>query len=244
MALISEGNVVVTGASRGIGRAVVESLLGRGARVAVVARTREALAEIATGAPDRVLVCAADVADRAQRQKLVARLSTELGRIDGLVQCAGVLVRAKVGEIREEDVASTMATNFTGPLMLSQAVAGIMRSQGGGGSIVHVASTQGLVPAAGATVYAASKAALISATRSLALELAGDAIRVNAVAPGLIDTDMLRNRSKDQLAKLQPFGRLGRPEEVAEAIVGLLDAEWTTGAVHVVDGGLTAGMMD
>ena len=238
----SEGRVVVTGASRGIGRAVVDALLARGATVAVVARTREGLAEIATQNDEgRVLVCAADVADAEQRQRLVTRLASEVGRVDGLVQCAGIAPRAKVGEIREADVAATLAVNFTAPLLLAQSIAGLMRAQGGGGSIVNVASTLGLVPTAGATVYSASKAALISATRTLALELAADGIRVNAVAPGLVDTDMLRGRDRDALARLAPLGRLGRPAEVAEAIVSLLDAAWTTGTVHVIDGGLLAG---
>ena len=241
----SEGRVVVTGASRGIGRAVAEALLARGATVAVAARSREELAELAAQHDEgRVLVCAADVADAEQRQRLVARIASELGRVDGLVQCAGIAPRAKVGEIREADVAHTMVVNFTAPLLLAQSVAGLMRAQGSGGSIVHVASTLGLVPAAGATVYAASKAALISATRTLALELAPDQIRVNAVAPGLVDTDMLRGRDKDALAAMHPLGRLGRPAEIAEAILGLLDAEWTTGTVHVIDGGLLAGSRD
>lgn len=241
----SEGRVVVTGASRGIGRAVVEALLARGATVAVVARTREALADIAAQAGEgRVVVCAADVADAEHRQRLVARLASELGRVDALVQCAGIAPRAPVGEIRESDVASTLAVNFTAPLLLAQSIAGLMRAQGGGGSIVNVASTLGLVPAAGAAVYAASKAALISATRTLALELAADGIRVNAIAPGLVDTEMLRGRDRDALGRLHPLGRVGRPSEIAEAVVHLLDAQWTTGTVHVVDGGLLAGARD
>ncbi len=241
MAVTAPGNVVVTGASRGIGRAVAEALLARGATVAVVARSRDALAALAERAPDRVRVCAADLADPVARRRLPSRLATELGRIDGLVQCAGIARHAPAGEIREEDLEATLATNFTAPLLLAQAIAGLMRAQGGGGSIVQVASTLGLAPAAGTAAYAASKAALIAATRALALDLAPHRIRVNAVAPGLVRTDMLRGRPLDELAELHPLGRLGEPEEIADAVLHLLDAPWTTGTVLVVDGGLTAG---
>ena len=241
MALISGGRVMVTGASRGIGRAVAEALLGRGARVAAVARDREALASLARAAPDRVQVMVADLADTTARDRLVPQAAGALGGLDGLVQCAGVVRHASVGGITEADLEAMMAVNLRAPLFLAQQVAQLMRSQGGGGSIVNVASTLALAPAAGTAGYSASKAALVAVTRALALELAPSGIRVNAVAPGMVDTDMLAGRPKERLAEMHPLGRLGTPADVAAAVLHLLDAEWTTGTIHVIDGGLTAG---
>ncbi len=126
----------------------------------------------------------------------------------------------------------------------------------GGGAIVHVASTLGVRSAPGTTAYAATKAALLSVTRTLALELAADKVRVNAVLPGVVDTDMVRvprvevapeeapaliEKQLAELRELHPIGRLGEPEDVAAAVCYLLDASWVTGAALEVDGGLLAG---
>jgi NAD(P)-dependent dehydrogenase (short-subunit alcohol dehydrogenase family) len=148
--------------------------------------------------------------------------------------------------------------NFVAGFALSQAVARALLAAGDGGTIVHVASTLGLRPVSGSAAYAAAKAALIAATRAFALELSPHGVRVNAVAPGIIDTDMVRvvrdadrdrltpeqtaerlEQQLSNLASLTPLGRLGTAAEVAEAVEYLLTAEFVTGSVLVVDGGST-----
>ena len=256
----SEGRVLVTGASRGIGRAVAEALLARGATVAASGRDTVALAALQASAPDRVFPLPADLSDPAAVDGLVDRAVEAAGPLDALVQCAGMVRYADVGGIARGDFEAQLALNLVAPVLLAQAFARHVREAGGVASIVHVASTLALRPAPSTLAYAASKAGLISATRTLAAELAPHGIRVNAVAPGVVDTDMIRvprlrpgepeptgdarerrvAAELETLRSLHPLGRLGTPEEVAEAVLALLDAPWTTGAVHVVDGGLLA----
>ncbi len=257
---VSQGRVLVTGASRGIGHAVVESLLSSAAKVVAVGRDEDSLVALANLDPSRVTVVVGDLTDAAQRGQLVVQASDAMGGIDGLVNCAGVVRYADVGAISEASVDDQFSINFVAPLILSQAAAHCMRLQGTGGAIVNVASTLGLRPTRGTAVYAATKAALISITRSFALELAADQIRVSAVAPGVVDTEMVRTprlqpgeiapvglereaRISDQLETLRsmhPIGRLGAAEDVASAITFLLDSPWVTGTVLNVDGGLLA----
>jgi NAD(P)-dependent dehydrogenase (short-subunit alcohol dehydrogenase family) len=259
MAKVSEGRVLVTGASRGIGRAVVTRLLERGAMVAVVGRSEEALVRLARRDPARVTVLVGDVTEPSQREHMITRAAAELGGLDGLVCAAGVALHQRVGHIDAATVAAQLAVNFVAPLLLSQDAARVMRAQGTGGAIVHVSSTLAVHPAPGTAVYGATKAALNALTRSLAGELAEDGVRVNAVVPGVVDTDMVREprlapgeapptgaarerrvaAQLEALRQLHPLGRLGKPSDIADAVVYLLDAEWTTGSLMRVDGGLT-----
>ncbi|MBC7173021.1 MAG: SDR family oxidoreductase [Polyangiaceae bacterium] len=259
MPRISAGKVLVTGASRGIGRAVVELLLDRGASVAAVGREEDALVKLARRDPSRVTVIIGDVSDPSQRDRIVENAASALGGLDGLVCSAGIARHQALGLIDQATVERQLAVNFVAPLMLSQDAARTMRLERKGGAIVHVSSTLALRPAPGTVVYGATKAALNALTRGLAAELAPDRIRVNAVLPGIVDTDMARaprlapgeampvgealdERVDAQLEgfrSLHPLGRLGHASEVAEAVVHLLDAEWTTGTLMVVDGGLT-----
>ncbi|MFW6051520.1 MAG: SDR family NAD(P)-dependent oxidoreductase [Myxococcota bacterium] len=253
----SSGRVLVTGASRGIGRAVVAALVARRARVVAVARDHKALDSVAAIDPSRVRPLAVDLTDPQGRDGVMERAVELMGGLDGLVNCAGVARHAPVGSIAEEDVRVQVETNLTAPLMLSQAAALRMRRQRTGGAIVNVASNLALRPAPGAAAYAATKAGLVAVTKGLAAELAEDGIRVNAVAPGVVDTDMARTprvlpgehpragaarkaqvaRQLAELTRLHPLGRLGRPEDVAQAVLYLLDSTWTTGTVLVIDGG-------
>lgn len=217
--------VLVTGASRGIGRAIAERLLRDGAIVAAVGRDAATL----PGLPIE-----ADLGRAGEGERIVERALELLGGIDDVVSCAGVARHADVGAVSREALAEQLAVNFVEPFFLLQAAAARMT----GGAIVTVASTLGMQPAPGTAAYAASKAALLSMTRSLAQELAARGIRVNAVAPGVVETDMVAPERRDELRRLHPIGRLGTPEDVAEAVIYLLGATWVTGTILTVDGGL------
>jgi 3-oxoacyl-[acyl-carrier protein] reductase len=249
--------VLVTGASRGIGRAVARQLHARGARLALSARTLASLSDVLAETSGSVGL-PAELGDAAEVDALVPRAIEAIGGLDGFVHCAGIVRYRPALEVTRAELEAQLAVNFTSAFRLSQQVASELVAAGSGGSIVHVASTLATNPAAGTAAYAASKAALIAWTRSLALELAPDAIRVNAVAPGIIDTDMVHvlrsaeaepmpeaeraTRISEQLATLaalHPLGRLGSAEEVAQAVCYLLEATFVTGTVLVVDGGLT-----
>jgi NAD(P)-dependent dehydrogenase (short-subunit alcohol dehydrogenase family) len=248
--------VLVTGASRGIGRAVARALMDRGARVALVARDATALDAARGGASGHVTI-SADLSDLGAVESVADRAAERLGGLDALVNNAGVVEYTGVGAIDRASLERQLTVNFTAPFLLAQRAAEHIR-RAGGGAIVNVASTLALAPAPRTAAYAASKAALVSMTRSFALELAAQRIRVNAVAAGVIDTDMVhvpRTRSGEavptgaarearvasELEALRgavPAGRLGAPEDVAHAVLYLLTADYVTGAVLTVDGGL------
>jgi NAD(P)-dependent dehydrogenase (short-subunit alcohol dehydrogenase family) len=227
--------VLVTGASRGIGRAVAERLLNEGRTVVLVARARDRLSEVAKSAPSRAHVF---VADLATETNVVAAACGACGGLDALVHAAGIARHAALDAIADADFVDSVALHMRAPLYMMQELAAHLRTERRGGSIVNVASTLAMRPAPGTLVYSATKAALVAMTRAAALELAPFGIRVNAVAPGIVDTDMIRGRDRAELAQLHPLGRIGTAAEVADAIVYLLDAEWVTGSVLTIDGGL------
>jgi NAD(P)-dependent dehydrogenase (short-subunit alcohol dehydrogenase family) len=187
----------------------------------------------------------------------VARRAIDaFGGVDGLVNCAGIARYEPVGAIGLDSIEVQLRVNLVAPLLLSQAVAEHLGSRGG--AIVNVSSTLSEHVAQSTVVYAATKAALNTLTKGLALELAPAGVRVNAVLPGAVETDMLRTprlrpgeslsteeldeRVESQLAALaalHPLGRLGTPEEVAEVIIGVLDQPWQTGSLITIDGGLS-----
>lgn len=244
--------VLVTGASRGIGRAIAEQLLEQGSRVIASARDPHALANFAALYPDRVLPFACDLADPVQASALGAQVLERFGVIDQLVCCAGIMRHAPLGHVREEVLRETLQVNFIAPYLLAQTV-GIAMRERGQGSIVFVSSTLGEAPAPTTSAYAATKAALNQITRVFANELAPQ-VRVNAVAPGIVDTDMLRtvrNKTGDaardaltlereiaEFTALHPLRRLGTPADVAQAVCFVLDASWITGSILTIDGGL------
>jgi len=253
---ISRGTVIVTGATRGIGRATAQAVLERGGKVVAIARDMEALGALEASAPDRIRVVAADLADAARIPEVARRAIDAFGEVDGLVNCAGIARYEPVGAIGLDSIEIQLRVNLVAPLLLSQAVAEHLGSRGG--AIVNVSSTLSEHVAQSTVVYAATKAALNTLTKGLALELAPAGVRVNAVLPGAVETDMLRTprlrpgesltaeeldeRVESQLAALtalHPLGRLGTPEEVAEVIVGVLDQPWQTGSLITIDGGLS-----
>jgi len=249
--------VLVTGASRGIGRAVARRLHADGHALALSARRAEHLEPVLSELVGSEAL-AADLERSEEAAGLVERAVAALGGLDALVHCAGVVRYASALETSAAELQLQLQVNTVAPFLLSQGAARHMITAGSGGCIVHVASTLGIRPAADTSAYAASKAALISLTRAFALELGPSNIRVNAIAPGLIDTDMIRVvRAPDrasldpeqtqariaaqltELAQLHPLNHLGDPEDVAEAVAYLLTADFISGSVLVLDGGLS-----
>ncbi|OLZ59692.1 SDR family NAD(P)-dependent oxidoreductase [Amycolatopsis keratiniphila] len=232
---------LVTGGTRGIGLATARALAEAGATVVLTGRD-EAKAKEAAAAAGAASGLALDVTDAKAVSTLVRGVAKEHGKLDIVVANAGIMEDALLGMIREELVDTTLSTNVAGTLHTVQAAArAMMRKKTG--VIVVLASIVGEHGSAGQTVYAASKAAVANIARSAAKELGRSGIRVNAVAPGVIDTDLTSGLTEDAKAEnigKTPLGRLGTPEDVANAIRFLVsdDASFITGQVLGIDGGL------
>lgn len=236
--------IIVAGGGQGIGRATVARFLEEGARVAVIDRDAKALQALDPNLPRAI----ADIADSAAVTQAIDRQATELGGLDGLVNCVGLDLLAPLEKTTDEDWDRLIAVNLTGAMRLCRVALPHLRKSGQGATIVNLSSAAGLVPLMNRSAYAASKAGLQMFSKSLALELGGDGIRVNTICPGAVETALFRSSidaNGDIETQLEcvrnryALHRIANPEEVAAAILWLTSAEssYVTGTALAVDGG-------
>jgi NAD(P)-dependent dehydrogenase (short-subunit alcohol dehydrogenase family) len=227
---------VITGASQGIGEALVKAYRAR--NFAVVANSRS----IKPISDPEVLTVAGDIADPETAERIVAQALQHFGRVDTLVNNAGIFIAKPFTEYTDEDYLRMLAINLSGFFHITRRVAGEMLKQGAG-HIVQI--TSGLDVHANSAVpsvlAALTKGGLNAATKSLAIEYASRGIRVNAVAPGVIKTPMHGTETLDSLAKMHPVGRIGAVRDITDAVLYLEGADFVTGEILHVDGGQSAG---
>ncbi|MCL4541447.1 MAG: SDR family oxidoreductase [Chloroflexi bacterium] len=244
---------IVTGAGSGIGRAIAQMLAAEGARVAAVDFSKdggEGTVQLIQGAGGECIFIEADVARASDVQRYVQTTVDRYGHIDVLCNNAGIGVAAPVTETTEEDWDRVLAVDLKGVFLGCKYTIPIMIRQGGG-VIVNTASVAGMVGVLNRAAYCAAKAGVVGLTKSIAVDYIGQNIRANAVCPGTVDSPWIQkilNQQPDPVAERQrmverqPMGRMGRPEEIARAVLYLAsdDSAFVTGSTLVIDGGLTA----
>lgn len=238
-------NAVVTGATRGIGRATAVRLAAAGAALALIGRNTDLLSEVKaeiTAAGGSAHTYALDVADGSAVAAAFKQIGKDLGGVDVLVNNAGITRDNIVLRMKEDEWSDVLATNLNGTFHCTQAAARFML-KARAGKIINLTSVSAMHGNIGQANYAASKAGVIALTKSTAKEFAARGVQVNAVAPGLIETDMtqaMTDEVKDVLLASVCLGRLGRAEEVADAVLFLASpcSDYITGQVMIVDGGL------
>lgn len=229
--------VIITGASQGIGAGLVAGYRERGFRVVATSRS------IAPSSDEHVLAVPGDIRDRATAARVVAAAKERFGRIDTLVNNAGVFLSKSFVDYTEEDFDTVSAINVGGVFHLAQAVLVDMLANRSG-HIVNLGAALVAQPRADvpAGLAAVSKGGIEALTRSLAIEVASRGVRVNAVSPGVIKTPMHAPATHDFLAKIHPVGRMGEVKDVVEAVLYLESAAFVTGEILHVDGGMSAGV--
>ncbi|SDJ38279.1 SDR family NAD(P)-dependent oxidoreductase [Variovorax sp. OV700] len=242
--LNTPSTVVITGASSGIGLGLAQAYLERGFNVVANARTDERLAAAAKqlGNPTRFLGVAGDIGSRNTAQQLVDRAVERFGQVDVLINNAGIFNAKPFVEYTEEELDQLVATNLKGFVYASQAAAKHMMARRQG-HIVNITASIALQPnqQVPAALPVLIKGGINAATRALALELAPHNVKVNAVAPGIVDTPLYTPEQHGFLNRLSPAGRIATVREIADAVLYLTSADFTTGVVLPVDGGMSTG---
>jgi NAD(P)-dependent dehydrogenase (short-subunit alcohol dehydrogenase family) len=238
---IGQKTAIVTGASQGIGAGLVNAFLGRGYNV--VANSRNISRSGAFATSDKLALVDGSIAEAATALQIAEVAKGRFGSIDALVNSAGIYFAKPFTEYTLDDLRSLVSVNIEGFLFITQLAIKQMLDQKTGGSIVNITSTMVGHPIAGinASVAMLTKGGLEAVTRNLALEYAKKGIRVNAVAPGIVDTPMHKDDPKDYLRTLQPMGRISEVKDIVDAIMYLTEAGQVTGEVLHVDGGAHAG---
>ena len=239
-----EGKVaIVTGASRGLGRAAATALIGQGVRVLAVARSLEDLQELESSAPETIRAKTCDMQDAADVAKLPAKAIDAFGRLDIVVNNAGIAPAGRFLEQADGEWDDVMAVNVRAPAILTRAAGQHLVGQGSG-KIINIASTSGILGKAMLVSYSASKGALVQFTKALAAEWASKGVQVNAIAPGAFATDAQRAVLESpeilerRLRKI-PVKRMGESEEIGPLVCYLASgkSDFVTGGVFVIDGG-------
>jgi len=233
--------IIVTGGSQGIGAGVVNTFLDRG--YLVLANSRNITKSNGFTPSDRLALVDGNIAEAATAQKMIDIAKSKFGSIDALVNNAGIFFSKRFTDYTLEDLRSLVSVNIEGFLFITQLAIKEMLAQKSVGSIVNITSTMVDHPIAGANaaVPMITKGGLEAVTRSLAMEYVKQGIRVNAVAPGIVDTPMHENDPKDFLKTLQPMGSISEVKDIVDAIVYLTEAGQVTGEVLHVDGGAHVG---
>ncbi|MBC8229321.1 3-oxoacyl-ACP reductase FabG [bacterium] len=241
---------IITGGSKGLGKAMASALAGAGANVVVMSRhlneAQVAADEIKNRTGRKILALEVDVSQQQQVEQMVSQTLEEFGRIDILINNAGINIRGSIEELKMEDLAQVLNINLIGPILCCRAVVPYMKAQKYG-RVINIASILGTVGMPNRTSYSTSKGAIIQFTRTLALELAPHNITVNAICPGPFATEMNRPLMDDPqvyqtFANKVPLGRWGEPEEIGGVAIFLASdaSSFVTGATIYVDGGYTA----
>lgn len=236
-------NVFITGSTRGIGLAIAHRFAQLGANIVLNGRSeisKDLLAQFSNYGV-QVVAVSGDVSTAADAEAMVGQATELLGTVDILVNNAGITTDKLMLKMTEEDFESVLKVNLTGSFNMTKAVLKSM-IKARQGAIINVASVVGLMGNVGQANYAASKAGLIGLTKSVAREVAGRGVRVNAIAPGFIESDMTASISDEMKAAMVtqiPMKAFGQPEQVAEVAVFLAQQEYLTGQVLAIDGGLT-----
>lgn len=239
--------VIITGGATGIGYAVAEQFIQKGANVVLVGRTEEMLASAAEklDRPERIATLVADITRPEASDQIISTAVERFSRVDVLVNNAGVFHTSPFTEYTLEDLDGFLGY-LRGTFVLTQAAVRQMRKQGEGGTIVNISTILAFNGVAGLPSSApiAAKGGITALTKNLSIELAADNIRINAVAPGVVPTPFYGKLNDEQLAALnemQPLGRYGTPKDIADAVLYLANASWVTGVILPVDGGVDAG---
>lgn len=241
---------LVTGGSRGIGRAIAKALAAEGAKTAVVYRgnaaAAEALVKEITDAGGTALAIQADIGEPNAGEQVVKQVVDAFGRLDVLVNNAGIIQDGLFVRLTADEFNKVIATNLTGTVNFCRAAVNQMVFKQRYGRIINISSVAATHVNQGQTNYSASKGAINSFTKALAVEVAGRNVTVNAIAPGFIETDMseaVRNKAGDIIKKMIPMKRLGQPDDIAKVALFLAgpDSAYVTGQVLTVDGGLSLG---